>query len=235
MAIAASCLPMQRLALFDLDNTLVQRDRAFAAWAQEFTAEHDLDPKWATWLIFADAHHDGPMDTFFDIVRDEFALTTPADELWRQYRHRMPQLVSCSAEDLAGLAKLRRQDWKIGIVTNGMTDNQLGKIRNTGLDRHVDAWCISHDVGIRKPDPRIFQLAAHRCGLTLDGGGWMIGDSLILDIAGGACAGLRTVWIPEPRLARQHATYGPDFFLPPAPDATVMSVAEAVDVLLTAE
>jgi FMN phosphatase YigB (HAD superfamily) len=147
----------------------------------------------------------------------------------------MPHLVAYSTEDLAGLARLRRRGWKIGIVTNGMTDNQLGKIRNTGLDRHVDAWCISHDVGIRKPDPRIFHLAAHRCGLTIDGGGWMIGDSLTLDIAGGAGAGLRTVWIPEPRLARQHATYGPGFFLPPAPDATVTSVAEAVDVLLTAE
>ena len=37
------CAVMQRLALFDLDNTLVQRDRAFAAWADEFVAEHGLD------------------------------------------------------------------------------------------------------------------------------------------------------------------------------------------------
>ncbi|MEH1099549.1 HAD family hydrolase [Micromonospora sp. CPCC 205561] len=225
---------MRRLALFDLDNTLVQRDQAFAAWAQEFAAAHDLDTGWATWLIAADARHDGRMHTFFGLVRDRFALTAPADELWRQYRHRMPQLVSCSAEDLAGLARLRRRNWKIGIVTNGMTDDQLGKIRNTGLDRHVDAWCISHDVGIRKPDPLIFQLAAHRCGVT-GGGGWMVGDSLTLDIAGGVRAGLRTIWIRDPRPVRQHATNEPELLSRLAPDATVTSVAEAVDVLIAAE
>lgn len=60
----------------------------------------------------------------------------------------------------------------------------------------------------------------------------MVGDSLTVDIAGDAGAGLRTVWIPEHRLARQHATYGPDFFLAPEPDAIASSVAEAADMLL---
>jgi hypothetical protein len=46
-----------------------------------------------------------------------------------------------------------------------MTDNQLGKIRNTGLAELVDGWCISDEVGVRKPDPKIFQLTAQRCGM----------------------------------------------------------------------
>jgi hypothetical protein len=82
-------------------------------------------------------------------------------------------------------------------VTNGMTDNQLGKIRNTSLDKYVDAWCISDDVGIRKPDPRMFWAAAERCGAHAEFGGWIVGNSLALDIDGGAHAGLRTVWLTE--------------------------------------
>ncbi|WP_244301673.1 HAD hydrolase-like protein [Microbispora triticiradicis] len=31
--------------------------------------------------------------------------------------------------------------------------------------------------------------------MTLDAGGWVIGDNLIADIAGGRAAGLRTIWI----------------------------------------
>ncbi|WP_405140663.1 HAD hydrolase-like protein [Sphaerisporangium sp. NBC_01403] len=31
--------------------------------------------------------------------------------------------------------------------------------------------------------------------MTLDGGGWVIGDNLIADVAGGRAAGLRTIWI----------------------------------------
>lgn len=34
---------MQRLALFDLDHTLVNLDEAFQLWAEEFVDEHGLD------------------------------------------------------------------------------------------------------------------------------------------------------------------------------------------------
>jgi FMN phosphatase YigB (HAD superfamily) len=94
------------------------------------------------------------------------------------------------------------------------------------LDRLVDAWCISDDVGIRKPDPEIFRLAAERCGATLGRDRWMIGDSLVLDIAGGHAAGLRTIWLQPKRRPESWS------FVGPAPDFTVESVAEAVEVLL---
>jgi hypothetical protein len=45
------------------------------------------------------------------------------DQLWEQYRRRMPQLASCRAEDLDALRQLRRAGWRTGIVTNGMTDS----------------------------------------------------------------------------------------------------------------
>ncbi|NJC64978.1 HAD family hydrolase [Planosporangium flavigriseum] len=218
--------------MFDLDDTLIERSEAFAAWAGEFTTAHGLDEKWTNWLILADAHRSGPMDRFFAMVRKEFGLDESVDALWQQYRRRMPELASCRPEDRRALAELHRTGWRIGIVTNGMTDNQLGKIRNTGLVDLVDAWCISDEVGIRKPDPQIFRLAAQRCGLPIDGGGWMTGDSLPLDITGGHRAGLRTIWIAEPRMA---AAEGPDFFVGPAPDFTVGSVAQAVAILLAIE
>ena len=53
----------------------------------------------------------------------------------------------------------------------------------------------------------------------------MTGDDLILDIAGGRAAGLRTIW----RQPQHHpASWS---FTGPAPDFTVDSVAEAVEVL----
>ena len=46
----------------------------------------------------------------------------------------MPELAFCRAEDLDALRQLRQAGWRIGIVTNGMTDNQLGKIRSLVLE-----------------------------------------------------------------------------------------------------
>lgn len=215
---------MQRLALFDLDDTLVERRAAFRAWAEEFVTDHGLDDKAVSWLLFADAHSSGPKDRFFTTVRDEFNLAEPADQLWAQYRRRMPELAFCRAEDLDALGRLRSAGWRIGIVTNGMLDNQLGKIQRTGLGALVDAWCISDEVGIRKPDPEIFRIVAQRCGTSAGHGGWMIGDDLALDIAGGHAAGLQTIWLSP------HD--GPWSFLTATPDVTVDSVTGAADVLL---
>lgn len=218
---------MQPLALFDLDDTLVDRRGAFRAWAEEFAAAHRLDDSALAFLVTADAHHSGPKDSFFAMVCETFALAEAPRLLWEQYRRRMPELASCRAEDLDALRRLRRAGWRIGIVTNGMADNQLGKIRNTGLSDLVDAWGISGELGVRKPDPEIFRLVAERCAGTLDRGGWMIGDDLVLDIAGGRAAGLRTIWL-QPRHRPQ-----PGSCTGPAPDFTVTSVADAVEAILS--
>ena len=53
-----------------------------------------------------------------------------------------------------------------------------------------------------------------------------IGDDLVLDIGGGHAAGLRTIWLRPERRPQSRAFPGP------APDFTVGSVADAVEVLL---
>lgn len=214
---------MQRLAFFDLDNTLLDRDAAFRRWLDEFVTDHKLDLAARGWLICAGSRYTGPMDAFFSHAREKFDLASSVDDLWHQYRRRMPELAECRPEDFAALAELRAAGWKTAIVTNGMTDNQQGKINRTGLAALFDAWCISGEVGIRKPDRGIFELAARRCGSRLDQGGWMIGDSITLDIRGGRAAGLRTIWI------RRSSSWPHDEI---TPGHEVDTVADAVNVLL---
>lgn len=188
---------MQRLALFDLDNTLIDLRAAFQVWAAEFATDHRLGPDAVGWLIALDRPGLPHRQEFFAQVRDHFGLYDPVDELWSRYRQRMPFLVRCRPEVLDGLARLRGDGWRVGIVTNGTADNQLGKIQQTGLADVVDGWALSGIEGIRKPDVGLFAIAARRCGVDLAGGGWMVGDSLSKDVAGGRAAGLGTVWIGD--------------------------------------
>ncbi|MEV4013101.1 HAD-IA family hydrolase [Nonomuraea angiospora] len=183
------------LALFDLDNTLIDRLAAFELWAAEFAAERGLGEGAVAWLVAADADGSLPMDAFFRQVRERFGLAEPADELWAAYRARLPHLVHCPGEVLDGLDRLRAAGWAVGIATNGMADNQTGKIERTGLATRVDGWAISGAEGVRKPDVRLFEIAARRCGTSLEPGGWVIGDDPEKDVAGGRRAGLRTIWI----------------------------------------
>jgi putative hydrolase of the HAD superfamily len=213
---------MQRLALFDLDNTLVDRSEAFRRWAVEFCADRQLPDDALAWLIATDQDGSVPRDWFFGEVTERFGLAASVDETWRQYRRRMPDLVSCPEEVLASLTLLRDDGWTVAIVTNGQADNQLGKIRRTGLDRCVDAWAVSGELGIRKPAREIFEAAARGCGLDLLGGGWAIGDSPVLDVEGGRAAGLATLWVSRGKDWPAELT---------PPDRTVTDVVAAVQVL----
>ncbi|MCC5578199.1 HAD family hydrolase [Microtetraspora sp. AC03309] len=106
-----------------------------------------------------------------------------------------PYLVRCRPAVMDGLSRLRSMGWRVAIITNGTADNQLGKIKQTGLAEAVDAYVLSGIEGVRKPEAALFEIAAERCNRTLAQGGWMIGDNLTADIAGGRAVGLRTAWI----------------------------------------
>jgi HAD superfamily hydrolase (TIGR01549 family) len=118
--------------------------------------------------------------------------------------------------------ELPRAGWRLGIVTNGEADNQLGKIERTGLDRLVDSVAVSGALGVRKPDAEIFRIAAEGAGCALADGGWMVGDNAHADVGGGAAVGLRTVWIGAAGEAA-----------PQAATTVVGDVVEAIAHLLT--
>lgn len=53
---------------------------------------------------------------------------------------------------------------KLGIITNGFTALQQIRLERTGLRDHFDALVISEQVGVPKPDPRIFDYALEKAG-----------------------------------------------------------------------
>ncbi|MET7337861.1 HAD family hydrolase [Nonomuraea sp. NPDC005650] len=214
---------MQRLALFDLDNTLVDRAAGLRLWAVEFCETRGLEADKVDWIVEADGDGLVPKETFFAQLRGQFSLSDSVVELWAQYRRRHPTLISASPGVLAGLAQLRRAGWKVGLVTNGFADVQLTTITSTGVAAHVDGWAISGAEKVRKPERKLFELATERCGLTLSAGGWMVGDSVAADIGGGQAAGLRTIWVDRGRQWPGQIS---------KPDHVVADAAEAIAVLL---
>ncbi|MDT8915913.1 HAD family hydrolase [Amycolatopsis sp. PS_44_ISF1] len=211
-----------RLVLFDLDNTLVDRAEGLRRWAWEFCADHRLGPEDAEWLVAADRDGLEPRDTFFAAVRARFSLSESVAELIEDFRERNSALIPVVPGVRCGLPRLRAAGWRIGVVTNGDADEQLGTLVRTGLAGMVDGWAISAHEGVGKPDRRLFEIAAGRCEAPLDGG-WMVGDSAAADITGGRAAGLHTVWVHRGRRWPQDDG---------APDHVVGDAAGAIELLL---
>jgi len=96
------------------------------------------------------------------------------------------------AEDI--LRKLRTAGVRVGLLTNGAPDLQREKIEASGLGMFFDAAVVSGEIGIGKPEPRIFHHLLDRLGVS-PAESLMVGNSLARDILGAKRAGLASCWI----------------------------------------
>jgi putative hydrolase of the HAD superfamily len=195
------------LLFLSLDNTLLDRSGAFRAWGKGYLAEigaadeYELD-----WLDSVDADGLTSAWDLADAIRDRYRLRRPAIDMVEEIREGL--LANLRLDPLVAFALRIAADagWLPVVVTNGESRVQTEKMVRTGLIRQVAGYVISEDVGVRKPNPRIFAIAAERMGRRLSGA-WLIGDSPEVDIGGANALGIPSAWIrrgrewPEQRFA----------------------------------
>lgn len=186
-----------RFALFDLDDTLVDSKAALRAWSVDFAVEYVSAGEEAAGDVFDRVAAAASWPEFVAQARRRYGLTASDEQLMAQVAAVLPGKFVLERRVRAGLEELRAAGWLLGIVTNGSALVQQAKVDGVGLRPHVDVVVDSEAAGHRKPDRRIFEIAADRLGVELGPHGWMVGDRLDKDVAGGAAAGLRTVWISQ--------------------------------------
>ncbi len=182
------------LMLLDLDDTLVRRQAVFAGWAEEFASHYPEDPDLVAWLTAQDRDGWRPRDQLWSLIKKRLKLHESVAQLVADWEQIFITRYELEPEARAGLTEARSRGWRLGVVTNGDASVQAAKAAAAGLAEFVDVVCISGAEGIQKPDRRIFELAAERCGSSL-AGGWMIGDNPVADIQGAYNAGLDSVWV----------------------------------------
>lgn len=99
-----------------------------------------------------------------------------------------PGMGKDTAEALAFLSKV----FMIGVISNGFTDTQYKKLSCSGLWRFVARTIISDEIGIQKPDRRIFDYALRETGAASVP--VMVGDNPDTDVAGALKAGWKAIW-----------------------------------------
>lgn len=108
----------------------------------------------------------------------------------------------------------KKNNIKIGIITNGPELHQQNKIDQLGLSRWIPSEniFISSREKVAKPDKRIFDIAKNRMNL-IDKQTYFIGDSFDNDVIGAKNAGWKSIWINKGNKNPSYSSVQPDYII----------------------
>jgi 2-haloalkanoic acid dehalogenase type II len=176
--------------------------------AVEYTAAHSLR------TVLAQAGYEqtsqeliqGGLRAFFAFEREQ----------WKPY-----------PESEATLRQLSERGYRLALISNATDDELIQDLaESAGLRRWFDVSLSSAGVGVRKPNPGVFQVVLNEWGFP-PSQVVMVGDTLRFDIAGAHSAGLKAIlaaWdlYPDYDAEADHVV----------PDATAESLDQLVDLIL---
>ncbi|MCR4633826.1 MAG: HAD family hydrolase [Erysipelotrichaceae bacterium] len=105
-------------------------------------------------------------------------------------------------ETVETLLALREKGLKLGLLSNGDSFSQHNKIDHVQVAPYFDAVMVSGDIGIHKPDRRIYDMMSEKLGVNNEEC-LMVGDVFSTDILGAYNAGMPSAFVctdPEKQL-----------------------------------
>ncbi len=217
-----------KACLFDAYGTLFDVSAAARTLADELGPQwQPLAETWRTkqlnysWLrSLMGAHAD-----FWQITADalDFALEERGlkDAGLRQRLLDLYFNLACYPEVPAMLRQLKEAGFVTGVLSNGSPAMLEAACRSAGIGPLIDHVISVEDVGIFKPDPRIYRLAMEK--FILPAGAIAFHSSNGWDIHAGKRAGFYAIWI--------NRSGQPAERLPHPPDVVLHNLSEAPAIL----
>ena len=197
-----------RHVFFDLDHTLwdfeTNSDKTFAYIFERNRVTLDLERFTETyrpinrkyWKLFredkvskSDLRYSRLREAF-DVLEFEAGddLIHTLSEEYLAYLSLNNQLFAHALEVLEYL----RKKYSLHIITNGFEEVQHRKLASSRLEPYFEHVVTSENVGVKKPDPRIFQYALEKAEARPTES-IMIGDNYEADIQGALNVGMRAI------------------------------------------
>ena len=190
------------VVLFDLDDTLFAHSEAVAAGITAHSAAVGLRVDTALWVALEEEHYHRYLRGEIDFHEQRRArargfvapveLTDAEAEAWFEAYLVHYQAAWALHDDV--LPMLDALPQRVGLITNAELRFQLGKLDALAVAHRFEHVVASGEVGVAKPDARIFLAAAERFGVDVEQCAY-VGDRLHTDAIGAAAAGMVGIWL----------------------------------------
>jgi len=201
---------MRKAIFFDLDNTLVHRNKSISAYAEKFFDKYaealiDVHPIEISNIILAQDNGGylptgSPYKSIKDAVSHELhknfvrSSKVSVENIREHWIHCFPKssISMNGANDL--LSHLSQEGYHLGIISNGADSSRIETAKSLSAYRHIKQLVSSEAACLSKPNSEIFIKSALDAGFAPDQC-WYIGDHPINDIEGARKAGMQTIWL----------------------------------------
>ncbi len=185
---------------FDFDDTLQSRKGAYRLYCEAFLDKYFPLVKGEERLKMLDEmeeHVDGgykDREVYFPEMIELWKWDNhpPLQELYDSFNYDFGKYIVLLPGAVDVLGELKKRGYIIGAITNGVSSLQNIKLDTAGIRDLFDVVVVSGDIGIYKPDRRIFDEAIKRANLkneeTL-----FVGDHPINDIEGALSAQMKVI------------------------------------------
>ena len=129
--------------------------------------------------------------------------------------------LDCYPEVPEALSKLKSRGFRLAILSNG-TPAMLGAaVKNSGLEDLIEKNLSVEEVGIYKPDPRVYRMAVEDLGVTPSD--IVFQSSNAWDAAGASAFGFKVAWVNRFGQSEER--------LPGRPDVEIKNLMELPELL----
>ena len=189
---------MIKAIIFDLDNTLIDRQRAFKEMLiRKFNSLFN-DEKLVNQMVkdVNDWDNNGTVERIVVFKKwvEKYNVTciTP-EQLDKEWSNESGSVAFLYDDVKETLIKLKEK-YKLAILTNGNTVSQRRKLNTINIYDLLDYTLVSSEYIARKPDKQIFEYTAKQLGLKTNECIY-VGDNYNIDVLGSKNAGMTPIFV----------------------------------------
>lgn len=191
---------MFKAILFDLDGTLLNRDKSVAIFINDQyerlyeRLSHIPKEQYVSRFIELDCHGYVWKDKVYQQLIDEFNISKVTwEELLRDYVDEFKHHCVAFPHIQEMLQELKNNKIALGMITNGYGQFQMDNIKALKIDKFFDVILVSEWEGMKKPNPQIFMNALEKLNVAASES-LFIGDHPENDVKAAQKVGMKGIW-----------------------------------------